>query len=179
MSSAQIRPFGFAQAKQAWTIAKIELRRAFFAKRGLWVYLLALLPSCVFFGHGLDAKLRIERLSRNGLANPAFVNSVQQGETVEDVKARVGKPASEYGGTEVRRVRQRGANSGTTTQVIEPGVEGRYVRVNISRPTYNGERIARIYEFEAYGADGRNLALNRPATGSQPCSPDRTPDKAV
>src|SRR5436853_56876 len=71
------------------------------------------------------------------------------------------------------------AKIGTTTHVIEPGVEGRFVRVNISRPTYNGERVATIYELEAYGADGRNLALGRPATGSQPCSPDRTPDKAV
>ena len=35
----------------------------FFAKRGLWVYALALLPALVFFGHGLDAKWRIERLS--------------------------------------------------------------------------------------------------------------------
>ena len=42
---------------QAWTIAKIELRRAFFAKRSLWVYALALLPAVIFFGHGLDAKL--------------------------------------------------------------------------------------------------------------------------
>ena len=48
-----------ARARQAWTIARIELRRAFFAKRGLWVYALALLPALVFFGHGLDAKLRI------------------------------------------------------------------------------------------------------------------------
>ena len=79
-----------ARARQAWTIARIELRRAFFAKRGLWVYALALLPALIFFGHGLDAKWRIERLSRRGLTDPALMNSVQKGETLEAVKARLG-----------------------------------------------------------------------------------------
>ena len=37
--------------KQAWTIAKIELRRAFFSKRAFWVYGLALFPAIIFFGH--------------------------------------------------------------------------------------------------------------------------------
>jgi len=36
------------RARQAWTIAKVELRRAFFAKRALWVYGLALLPALIF-----------------------------------------------------------------------------------------------------------------------------------
>ena len=69
---------------------------------------------------------------------------------------------------------------GTTTHVIEPAVETRFVRLNIIRPTYSGEPIARIYEFEIYGPDGReNLALGRPVTGSVPCSPDEGPEKAV
>ena len=46
-----------ARSLQAWTIAKIELRRVFFAKRSFWIYGLALLPSLMFFGHGLDAKI--------------------------------------------------------------------------------------------------------------------------
>ena len=41
------------RAGQAWTIARIELRRAFFARRGLWVYALALLPAIAFLGHGI------------------------------------------------------------------------------------------------------------------------------
>ena len=169
-----------ARASQAWTIARIELRRAFFAKRGLWVYGLALLPALIFFGHGLDAKWRIERLSRGGLTDPVLMNSVQKGESFESVKQRLGKPAREYGGTRVRRVRKEGADSGTTAHATEPAVEARFVRLNIGRPTYSGETIARIYEFEIYGADGQqNLALGRPATGSAPCSPDRGPEKAV
>ncbi len=57
------------RAGQAWTIAKIELRRAFFAKRSFWVYGLALLPSVMFFGHGLEAKFRSDRLARRGLTS--------------------------------------------------------------------------------------------------------------
>ena len=169
-----------ARARQAWTIARTELRRAFLAKRGLWVYALALLPAIVFFGHGVDAKWRTERLSRHGLTDPVVMNSVQKGEAIEAVRARLGKPADERGGTRVRRVRKRGGDNGTTTHVTEPAVDARFVRLNISRPTYSGETVARIYEFEVYGADGRqNLALGRPATGGPPCSPDRGPEKAV
>jgi hypothetical protein len=181
------------RTRQAWTIAKIELRRAFFAKRSFWVYGLALLPSVIFFGHGLEAKFRSERLARRGVIAPALMDSIREGETADEVKKRLGKPAGESWSTRTRRVRQRTGNAGTTTHVIEPTVEARFVRLNITRPAYSGEPVARIYEFEVYGPDGPstpgepaslragklNLALNQPATGSQPCSPDQGPEKAV
>jgi hypothetical protein len=168
------------RSRQAWTIATIELRRVFFARRGLWVYALALLPALVFCGHGVDAKLRIERLNRRGLADPALMNSVQKGEALEDVKARLGKPAEERWSVRTRRVRQRTGNAGTTAHVIEPAVDARFVRLNVIRPTDSGDAVARIYEFEVYGSDARqNLAVGRPATGSLPCSPEQGPEKAV
>lgn len=168
------------RARQAWTIAKIELRRAFFAKRSLWVYGLALLPAVIFFGHGVDVKLTRERLARGGVLAPALLDSVQEGETIDAVKARLGKPSDEDTGTRVRRVRQRNGNAGATTHVIEPAVDARFVRLNVSRPSYSGEPVARIYEFEVYGPDGKvNLALQRPATGSPSCTPDQGPEKAV
>src|SRR4051812_36120704 len=169
-----------ARARQAWTIARIELRRAFFARRGLWVYVLALLPAVVFFGHGVDAKVRMNRLTRGGLADPVLMNSVQKGETIDAVRARLGKPAQERGGTRVKRVRQRAENKGTTTHAIEPAANARFVRLNINRPTYSGDTTATIYEFEIYGAEaGQNLALGRTVTGSPPCTPDQGPEKAV
>jgi F5/8 type C domain len=168
------------RAAQVWTIARIELRRAFFAKRSFWVYGLALLPSVIFFGHGLEAKFRSERLARRGLTSPALMDSVRDGETADDVKKRLGKPAQEFWSVRSRRVRQHTGTAGTTTHVIEPTVDARFVRLNLIRPSYSGEPVARIYEFEAYGPDGRlNLALNRPVTGSLPCSPDQGPEKAV
>jgi hypothetical protein len=172
-----------AEARQAWTIAKIELRRAFFARRSFWVYGLALLPAVIFFGHGLDAKLRGEGLARKGVITPALMDSVREAESVDEVKARLGKPAEERWSTRSRRVRQRTGNAGTTTHVIEPAADARFVRLNITRPSYSGEPVARIYEFEVYGADGPadgvNLALRRPVTGSIPCSEDQGPEKAV
>jgi F5/8 type C domain len=169
-----------ARARQSWTIARIELRRVFFARRGLWVYGLALLPALVFFGHGVDAKFRMERLARRGLADPALMNTIRKGEALQEVKARLGKPAEERWSVRTRRVRQRTANAGTTTHVIEPAVDARFVRLNVTEPTYSGDGVARIYEFEVYGPDGRqNLALAHPATGSLPCSPEQGPEKAV
>jgi hypothetical protein len=168
------------RARQAWTIAKVELRRVFFAKRGLWVYPLALLPAVIFFGHGIDVKTTGAWLAKNGLTPPAQIDSIRVGESLDDVKKRVGKPAAERWSVRTRRVRQRAGTGGTTTHVIEPAVEARFVRLNISRPAFSGDRVARIYEFEVYGPGGRrNLALGRPATGSIPCSPDQGPEKAV
>lgn len=168
------------RARQAWTISTIELRRVFFAKRSFWVYGLALLPSLIFFAHGLETKLRSERLTRRGLTTPALMDSVREGEAPEDVQKRVGKPAEERWSTRSRRVRQRTGNAGTTTHAIDPAVDARFVRLNVTRPSYSGEPVARIYEFEVYEPDGKvNLALNRPATGSVPCSADQGPEKAV
>ena len=168
------------RVRQAWTIARIELRRVFFAKRGLWVHVLALLPALVFVGHAVDVKSDRARLGRGGLTDSALLSTAQPGETLESVKERLGKPAAERASAGTRRVRQRTGNSGTTTHVIEPAVEARFVRLTVTRPTYSGDRVARIYEFEVYGADGRqNLALGRPATGSRPCAPDQGPEKAV
>jgi hypothetical protein len=169
-----------SRARQAWTIARIELRRVFFARRSFWVYGLALLPSVIFFGHGLETKFRSERLARRGVITPALMDRVRDGESAEDVKKRLGKPAEERWSTRTRRVQQRTGNAGTTTHVIEPTVDARFVRLNVIRPSYDGKSIARIYEFEVYGPDGPvNLALHRPVTGSPPCAPDQGPEKAV
>jgi hypothetical protein len=169
-----------ARARQAWTIAKIELRRVFFTRRSFWIYGLALLPSVIFFGHGLEAKFRSERLARRGVIAPALMDSVQDGHSAEDVKKRLGKPAEERWSTRSRRVRQRTENTGTTHHAIEPTGKARFVRLNVTGPSYSGDPVARIYEFEVYGPDGpMNLALNRPVTGSLPCSEDQGPEKAV
>ncbi len=167
------------RARQVWTIATIELRRAFFAKRALWVYALALLPAAIFTGHGIEAKIRGERLSRQEMTTPALLDSAREGEGVDAVRARLGKPSEERWSVRTNRVRQHAGNAGTTTHVIEPAVNARIVRLNVIRPSYSGEPVARIYEFEVYGPDGaRNLALGQPATGSLPCSPDQGPEKA-
>ena len=167
------------RAKQAWTIAKIELRRAFFSKRAFWVYGLALLPSVIFFGHAIEVKIRRDRLSSKGLVRPELIDSIRSGEADEDVIKRLGKPAYEENWQSRKRVRAQGEATGITTHAIDPAVEARVIRLNITRPTYTHDRSARIYEFEVYGpGDSANLALNRPAIGSAPCDPEEGPAKA-
>ena len=155
------------------------MRRAFFAKRSLWVYALALLPAIIFFGHGLEAKFRIERLANRGLTNAALIDSVHEGEAADDVKKRVGTAANEHSYVRNRRVRRAGSG-GTTTHVIEPTVDARIVRLNITRPSYSGEPVARIYEFEVYGPNSQeNLTRRGTATGSPPCTPNQAAERAI
>ncbi len=167
-----------SRAKQAWTIAKIELRRAFFSKRAFWVYGLALFPSLIFFGNSLQAKFRRASLSAGGLTRPALLDSIRKDETAESVLERLGKPASDREWQSARRLREESDDSGVTEHRIEPASEARFVRLNIIVPGYRNDRTARIYEMEVYGDGAENLALRRPATGSPPCSAEEGPEKA-
>lgn len=165
--------------KQAWTIAKIEMKRAFFSKRAFWVYILALIPAFVFFAHGIQLKVRRQRLSSAGLVQPAQLDGVRVGDTPEAIIQRVGKPAWDRPWESHRRVSPTGKNRGITIHAIEPATESRYVRLNIRVPAYNGDQAARIFEFEVYGEnESVNMALNRPATSSAPCSASEGPEKA-
>jgi ABC-type transport system involved in multi-copper enzyme maturation permease subunit len=78
--------------RQVWTVARLEARRAFFSKRAVWVYLLALFPSVIFIGHGIDIKLKRDRWAARGLTPAAVIDSFQRGETDREVRARAGKP---------------------------------------------------------------------------------------
>ena len=168
-----------SRTKQAWTIAKIELRRAFLSKRAFWVYGLALFPSLIFFGNSLQAKFKRISLSANGLTKPALIDSIRVGESAKDVLQRVGKPSSDYEWQSSLRIRGKSEENGITTHKIEPAVEARFIRLNVLVPSYLNDSAARVYEFEVYGDGPDNLALRRPATSSQPCSADEGPEKAL
>jgi hypothetical protein len=166
--------------KQAWTIAKIELRNAFLSKRAFWVYALALFPSVIFLGHYIQTGFQRNRLSAQGVLPPALMDSLSVGETDVAVLKRLGKPARDQQWMTSRRVRGKGERTGITVHKVEPGCEGRFVRLNIFSPAINGDSsTARIYEFEVYGDnDSVNLAYRHPAVGSKPCSSDEGPEKA-
>jgi ABC-type transport system involved in multi-copper enzyme maturation permease subunit len=164
--------------KQAWTITKIEMRRAFFSKRAFWVYGLALFPSIIFLGYSLQIKFQAMSLSASGLTKPAQLDSIRAGESDTDIIQRLGKAPRDFQWSSTRHLREAGEPSGVTTHTITPIYEARFVRLNILQPTYTNDRTSRIYEFEVYGSGPENLALNRPATSSQPCSADEGPEKA-
>lgn len=175
MQSAKLQTW----LKQAWTIARIELKRAFFSKRAFWVYGLALFPSVIFFAHSIETRFERANLSSSGSISPALIDSVRTGESAETVLQRLGKPSSDSTRMVPKRVRSEEGDAGITTHVIEPIVEARFILLNITMPNYANDGTVRIYEFEVYGEDSVNLALNRPATGSSPpCSADEGPEKA-
>jgi ABC-type transport system involved in multi-copper enzyme maturation permease subunit len=165
------------RVRQAWVIARIELRRAFFSKRAFWVWGLALFPSLVFLGNGIAYKMRRSWLSARGVTPAALIDSVREGETVEAVLQRFGPPARQYEWTEEKRLTNKPVDTRVTTHVID-AVEARFIRLNIMRPTYFGDPTARIYELEVYGTGAENLALRRPALGSMPCTPEQGAEKA-
>ncbi len=166
-----------SRLKQAWAIARIELRRAFFSKRAFWVYGLALFPCIIFFGHNVVIRIRRERLSTRALVQPALLDTIRNGESAETILQRLGKPPID---SERPIFVPRREKDGVATFRIEPRVEAQFVRLNIAFPAISGPSpTARIYEFAIYGDnDSVNLALKRPATGSRPCTPEEGPDKA-
>ena len=79
------------QLRQAWTIATLQLRRVFFARRSLWVYVLALFPTLAFFGHGLEVSIRRAEWAEQ-ITPAATMAAVREGATVEAVLERAGTP---------------------------------------------------------------------------------------
>jgi ABC-type transport system involved in multi-copper enzyme maturation permease subunit len=81
--------------RQVLTVARLEVRRAFFSRRALWVYLLALFPAAIFFAHSLEVKLRTKSYTASGITSAAALDSLHKGEVAELVIARLGKPISD------------------------------------------------------------------------------------
>jgi len=93
--------------RQAWTITRIELRRAFFSKRAFWVYALALFPSLIFLTYHAQVKIRAINLSSAGKITPAQMDSVVTGETDDAIIERLGKTTYVYRWTIPRRTREK------------------------------------------------------------------------
>jgi len=77
---------------QIWIIAKLEMRRAFFSKRALWVYLLALFPAVIFIGHGISVKMQRDEYAGKAVVSAAVLDRMAVGSTDTEVLAAAGKP---------------------------------------------------------------------------------------
>jgi ABC-type transport system involved in multi-copper enzyme maturation permease subunit len=79
---------------QIVAVIRLEMRKTFFSRRGLWVYLLALAPVGLFLGHSLsEISQRDQRVARVA-ANPltrATLESIQPGMTRDEVVAKLGQ----------------------------------------------------------------------------------------
>ncbi len=81
--------------RQVWTIARLQLRRVFFSRRSLWVYLLALFPALIFLIHGIDVRWRAARWASHTTPT-AVLESIREGDTDEQVLKRAGQPLNDW-----------------------------------------------------------------------------------
>jgi hypothetical protein len=82
---------------QILAVIRLELKKTFLAKRGLWIYLLALMPLVLFVGHAIfdrhqsEVRDRIASQSEKALTF-RDLSAVSRGMRREDVVQRLGKP---------------------------------------------------------------------------------------
>ena len=80
---------------QILAVARLEMGKTFFSRRGLWVYLLAFAPVLLFAAHSIYApreRQRLERLAAAHPISPAALSSIREGESIDDVVRRLGQP---------------------------------------------------------------------------------------
>ena len=85
--------------EQIFAVIRLELRKTFFARRGLWVYLLALAPVLLYAGHSIYAPRQQRRLAQIAAAHPistAALDSVTRGLSEEDVIQKLGQPYARH-----------------------------------------------------------------------------------
>jgi len=80
---------------QIGLVIRLEMRKTFFSRRGIWVYLLALAPVLIFLGHSFsEISNRKVRQAMNA-AHPVStetLRAIERGATIEEVMEKVGEP---------------------------------------------------------------------------------------
>ena len=82
---------------QIRSVIRLEMRKTFFAKRGIWVYLLALAPAALFFLDSIgvihDRDRRVEEASTHQVSREAL-QGIKMGMSRDEVEAKLGEPYS-------------------------------------------------------------------------------------
>ena len=80
-------------------IIRLEMKKTFFARRGLWVYLLAFAPLVLFVTHSIAAGHRrdqLERIARDHPIASAAFNDIREGMTRDEVTQKLGRPYNQW-----------------------------------------------------------------------------------
>lgn len=80
---------------QIGAVIRLELRKTFFARRGLWIYLLAFGPALLYLIHAVDATGDREHRRQLAEAHPVTsqaLHSIEAGMTREAVEEKLGEP---------------------------------------------------------------------------------------
>ncbi len=84
---------------QILAIIRLEMKKTFFARRGLWIYLLAFAPLVLFVTHSIAAGHRrdqLERIARDHPIASAAFNDIREGMTRDEVTQKLGRPYSQW-----------------------------------------------------------------------------------
>lgn len=85
---------------QVFAVLRLEIRKSFFAKRGLWIYLLALAPLLIIGGHYLEARSRLASRDRIHARQPGMtaekLRSIRPGITREELVKALGEPVTSH-----------------------------------------------------------------------------------
>jgi hypothetical protein len=130
---------------QILAVIRLELRKTFFARRGLWVYFLAFAPVLLFFGNSIYSGRQRVRLAKMVAEHPLTkeaLASVRVGETLEDIKQTLGEPYDEnhrsfpFGPPQNRRFieQDRYRYTDGETDVVLLFVDGQLQFVNRTEP---------------------------------------------
>ncbi len=83
---------------QIRAVIRLEMRKTFFAKRGIWVYLLALAPAALFCADSIavihDRDRRAEEASTHQVSREALASRIEMGMSRDQVVAKLGEPYS-------------------------------------------------------------------------------------
>ncbi|MCL5282638.1 MAG: hypothetical protein M1376_22355 [Planctomycetes bacterium] len=83
---------------QVLAIIRLEMKKTFFARRGLWVYLLAFAPLVLFVSHSIAIRHHRDQLARIARDHPissAALRDIQVGMTCDEVTQKLGQPYSQ------------------------------------------------------------------------------------
>lgn len=96
---------------QIKAIVRLEMKKTFFARRGLWIYILALLPLLLFMAHGIvvsHERTRSAEIARQSEKKLSYQDllAVKTDTTSEEVTALLGKAPIRFHWNERRRIEQ-------------------------------------------------------------------------
>jgi ABC-type transport system involved in multi-copper enzyme maturation permease subunit len=84
---------------QVLAIVRLEMKKTFFSRRGLWVYLLAFAPLLLFVAHSIEVAHRQDQLRRIARDHPISSEdliAIQGGMTYDEVTQKLGQPYSQW-----------------------------------------------------------------------------------
>ncbi|MFZ0733097.1 MAG: hypothetical protein WAM79_12285 [Candidatus Sulfotelmatobacter sp.] len=137
---------------QIGAVVRLEMKKTFFARRGLWIYFLALLPVLLFIGYSIVNSYQMRQSSsvaRRGEKRLTYqdLQSIQQGMTTDEVVAALGKPPMIFRWTEHKGQGPEGSSTISHEQYrYSDGVNDLYVIA--SEGKVDGVHIQEGYSLE-------------------------------